>query len=71
MAKSHNFSFTNQLLTQAHKNDKRGCWRNHPITKVNITEIVKKNKNKAKDLSYVENYIYKQEGQYANKYPKK
>lgn len=38
---------------------------------INITEVAKKNKDKAKDLSHVEWYNYKQKDHYANKCHKK
>ncbi len=70
-AKSHNSSSSaNQPQTQAPKKDKR-CRGGHPATKVNVTEVAKKDKNKAKDLSHVECYICKQKGHYANKCPEK
>lgn len=45
--------------------------RKPPATKINTIEMVKKNKNKAKDLSYIKYYIYKQKDHYANKCLKK
>ncbi len=70
-AKSHNFSFTNQLQIQAPKKDNRSRWRGHLATGVNITEVTKKNKDKAKDLSHVKYYTYKQKDHYAKKCHKK
>ena len=71
-AKSHPSSSANQLQTQASKKDKRhGNWQGHLATGVNATEVAKKNKDKAKDLSHIECYTYKQKGYYANKCPKK
>ncbi len=60
-AKSHNSSTsTNQPQTQASKKNKRGCWRGyggHSATKVNATEVVRKDKDKApKDLSHIKCY---------------
>lgn len=73
-AKSYNRFANNQPPTQASKKDKR--YRNrqgHPITEVNVTEVSKKNKDKdkAKNLSYIKCYTCKQKGHYANKYPEK
>ena len=46
--------------------------RNRPATEVNATKVVKKEKNKAKDLSYVKYYTFKQlKDHYANKRPDK
>ena len=42
-----------------------------PATGVNATEVAKKDKNKAKDLSHVKCYTCKQKGHYVSKYPKK
>ena len=38
---------------------------------VNATKVAKKDKNKAKDLSYVEYYTYKQKDHYVNQYSDK
>ena len=70
-AKSHNSSFANQFQIQASKKDKRGCWGGHLAIEVNITKVVKKNKDKAKDLSHVKCYTCKQKGHYINKCLKK
>ncbi len=75
-AKPHNPSSANsQPQTQASKKDKRhGNHRGgHPATEVNATEIAKKDKDKdkAKDLSHIKCYTYKQKGHYANKCPEK
>ena len=53
--KSYLLFSANQPQTQASKKDKRHrSWRDHPATKVNATEVAKKNKDKAKDLSHIE-----------------
>ena len=39
-------------------------------TGVNAIKVSKKNKDKDKDLGYIEHYTYKQKGYYANNYPK-
>ncbi len=63
--KSHNSSTSaNQPQTQAFKKNKRGCrgdYRDHPATKVNTTEVAKKDKV-LKELSHVECYTYYQKG---------
>ncbi len=38
---------------------------------VNATKVVKKDKDKAKDLSHIKYYTCKQKDYYANKYPEK
>ncbi len=71
-AKSNNSFFANQLQTQASKKDKRGgCQGGYPATGVNATEVAKKDKNKAKDLSHVKCYTCKQKCHYINIYSKK
>ncbi len=70
-AKSHNFSSASQPQTQAPKKDKCSCWKSHSAIAVNTTKVVKKEKDKAKDLSHVKCYICKQKGHYANKCLKK
>ena len=76
-AKSHNSLFANihQPQTQASKKNKHheSYQKNHSTTRINAIEVAKKdkNKNKAKDLSDIDCYIYKQKGYYANKCPKK
>ncbi len=57
--KSHTPTFANQPLTQTPKKNKCNCWRRHLATKVNATEVVKKDKDKAKDLSHIKCYTYK------------
>ena len=72
--KSHNFFyFANQPQTQAsnYKNRQESWWEGYPATGVNTTKIVKKDKDKVKDLSHVKCYICKQKGHYANKCPAK
>ena len=69
--KSYNSSSANQPQTQATKKDKCGCRENYLAIVVNATEIVKKNKDKAKDLSHIKCYTCKQKGYYANKCPEK
>ena len=49
----------------------RSQQKNRPAIKVNATKVIKKEKDKAKDLSYVKCYIYKQKSDYANKCPEK
>ncbi len=66
----HNSSSANQLQIQASKKDKRH-WEDHPATGVNATEVAKKDKDKAKDLSHIKYYTCKQKGHYANKCPEK
>ncbi len=66
-AKSHNSSFTHQPQTQASKKDKRGYRGGYPATEVNATEVAKKDKDKAKDLSHIKCYTCKQKGHYTNK----
>ncbi len=74
-AKCHNLlSSANQPQTQASNSKRRqrkGRGGGHPATGVNATKVVKKDKDKANDLSHVECYTYKQKGHYANKYPDK
>ena len=69
--KSHNSFSAKQPQTQAPKKDKHSCQGDHPATKINALKVAKKDKNKAKDLSHVKYYTYKQKSHYANKYPKK
>ena len=74
-AKSHNpSSSANQPQTQTsnsrkHQGKERGG--GHLATGVNTTKVPKKDKDKAKDLSHIEYYIYKQKSHYANKCPDK
>ena len=71
-AKSHPLSSANQPQTRASKKDKRyGSRRCHLATRVNATEVAKKDKNKAKNLSHIERYTCKQKDHYANKCPEK
>ncbi len=72
-AKSYNSSaFANQSQTKALKKNKRSCQGGHPATKVNTTEVAKKDKNKtSKDLSHVKCYTYHQKDHYVNKCPEK
>ena len=70
-AKSHNSSPTNQPQTQTPKKDKRGHRKGYSATRVNATEITKKDKDKTKNLSHVECYTCKQKGYYVNKCPEK
>ncbi len=73
-AKSHNSSTSaNQLQTQASKKDKHGRRRGHgghPATKVNTTEVTKKDKT-PKDLSHIECYTCHQKSHYGIKCPDK
>ncbi len=69
---SQNHSTNNQAQIQAFKKDK--ChWnrQSHPPTEVNTTEMTKKDKDKAKNLSHIKCYTCKQKGHYANKCLKK
>lgn len=69
-AKSHNlFSTNSQPQTQVSKKDKyqRNRQRGHLVIGVNATKIVKKDKDKAKDLSHIKYYTCKQKDHYANK----
>ena len=68
-AKSHNPSFSaNQFQTQAFNSKKyQRKGRGVPATRVNATKVVKKDKDKAKDLSHIKYYTCKQKGHYANK----
>ena len=71
-AKSHPSSFANQPQIQASKKNKHHRTRQgHLATGINTTEIVKKDKNKAKDLSHIKCYTYKQKDHYMNKCLKK
>ena len=70
-AKSQTPLSTNQPQTQDSKKRHGVRRENHPATGINATEVVKKEKNKAKDLSHVKCYSCKQKGYYANKYPDK
>ena len=70
-AKSHNPFFINQPQAPTCKNLQWNWQRGPAATGVNATKVIKKNKDKAKDLSYVEYYIYKQKSHYASRCPKK
>ncbi len=70
-AKSHNSSSANQPQTSAPKKDKRSHRGGHPATGINATEVAKNDKDKAKNLSYIECYTCKQKSHYANKCPEK
>ncbi len=60
-AKSYNFFSANQSQTQTSKKNKRGShWGDHLVNKVNTTKVVKKDKDKVKDLSHIKYYTYKQ-----------
>lgn len=69
---SYNLSPANisQPQTQTFRKDKRhrNCWGNPFATGVNAIKVIKKEKNKVKDLSYIEYYTHKQKGHYINKY---
>ena len=69
-AKSHNPFSANQPQAQASKKH-QGWRRDPPATGVNATKLVKKDKDKAKDLSHVKCYTYKQKDYYASKCFKK
>lgn len=64
-AKFYNLSFTrtSQPCTQASKKNKynKNRWEDYLATKINITKVVKKtkNKNKAKNLNYIKYYTRK------------
>ncbi len=66
-------SSTNQPQTQAFKKDKchGSRQRGYLATGINTTEVAKKDKDKAKDLSHIKCYTCKQKGHYTNKYHKK
>lgn len=76
-AKSHNPLSANiyQIQTQISKKDKRhgSCQKGHPATRVDTTEVAKKDKDKdkANNLSHIKYYTYKQKGHYIKKCPKK
>lgn len=57
--KSYNFSFTNQHQIQAFKKDKHDCWGGYLAMRINITKIIKKDKDKSKNLSYIKYYTCK------------
>ncbi len=73
-AKSQSSSTSiNQPQTQVPKKDKCGCQgghRGHPATRVNATEVAKKDKA-PKDLSHIEYYTCHQKGYYTTKCPNK
>ncbi len=52
---------------KCHRNWQRG----HPIIEINATKVAKKDKDKAKDLSHIKCYTYKQKSHYTNKYSEK
>ena len=65
--KSHPLSSANQPQTQVSKKDKRhGSRRGYLATGVNVTEVAKKDKDKAKNLSHIECYTHKQKSYYTN-----
>lgn len=73
-AKSQNPSSANsQPQTQVFKKDKHQESRQggYPATEVNAIKVAKRDKDKAKDLSYIKCYTCKQKSHYANKCPKK
>ena len=70
-AKSQTPATTNQPQTTASKKCHGGQQGNRPATGVNATEVVKKEKDKAKNLSYVKYYTCKQKGLYTTKCPDK
>ena len=70
-AKFYNPFFTNQPQAQASKKREKNQWGSPPAPGINATEVAKKDKDKAKDLSHVECYTCKQKGHYANRCPKK
>ena len=57
--KFYNSSFANQSQTQAFKKDQHSCWKGYLVTGINTIKVAKKNKNKAKDLSYIKCYTGK------------
>ena len=69
--KSYNPLFsTNQpqiLAYNSKKCQRKGQRGVYLATKVNVTKVSKKNKDKAKDLSHVKYYICKQKDYYTNK----
>ncbi len=42
-----------------------------PAIRINNTDVVKKDKDKAQDLNYIKCYTCKQKDHYTNKYPEK
>ena len=68
---SHNFLSPNisQPQSQASKNNKhhRSCQRDYLTTGVNASEIAKKDRDKAKNLSHIKYYTSKQKGLDTNK----
>ena len=74
-AKSHNLLFsTNQPQTPASKskkNQRKKQERGHLAIGVNAIKLAEKDKDKAKDLSHIKCYTYKQKDHYANKCPNK
>ncbi len=70
-AKSHNSSFDNQPQIYVSKKHYRSWWGGYPATGVNVIKVIKKDKDKVKDLSHIECYTCKQKGYYAKKCPKK
>ncbi len=69
--KSHNPFSANQPQTQAFKKRQESWWGDYLATRVNATEVAKKDKDKDKDLSHVKYYTCKQKSHYANKCLKK
>ncbi len=70
-AKSHNPSSTNQPETQTSKKRQKCRQGGYLATRVNATEVAKKDQDKAKEMSHVKCYTCKQKGHYINKCPKK
>ncbi len=70
--KSHNSSSANQPQTQAPRKDNCGSRQGgYLATRVNATEITKKDKDNTKDLNYIKCYTCNLKGHYANKCSKK
>ena len=76
-AKFYNFLFVNMSQSQIQASKKNKCdgsyQKGHLVIEINVTKVAKKNKdkNKAKDLSYIKCYTFKQKDHYANKYSEK
>ena len=69
--KSYTPSSAHQPQAPASKKRQGNQQRGPPATGVNATKVVKKDKDKAKDLSHVQYYTCKQKGYYGSKCPKK
>lgn len=72
-AKFHNPSSANSQpqAQTSNKNKHKSHRKGLLATGINTIKIAKKDKDKTKDLSYINCYTCKQKGYYANKCPKK